>query len=232
MDFYHKKILINLWLFLWEGNRMIITPLARTESKISYQDENMTWFTEYSVGQFENEKERGKFAEKYRDAMDYLTPYFSLRRRVDVLEGNETCQEWDILDFGKDMYAVALSFGDSNYYKAISLNRIHKQVVAYNKKYGDLQKELTELNDKIEPHKHQSKSNFQKEYNDLFESNLKKNGVYTAYLGKYQANTPKQNKIDIIRKTVRLQYEVELARIVTRIDVIREELSNLKVENF
>jgi hypothetical protein len=95
-----------------------------------------------------------------------------------------------------------------------------------------LQKELTELNDKIITHKHNAKSRLQIEYNDLFESQLKKNGVYTAYLGKHQSGAPKQKKIDIIRSTTRLQYDVTLARISTRIEIIQKELSEMKVQNF
>lgn len=211
---------------------MIITTLAVTQSKTSYTKENCVWYKEYSVGRFENEKERCKFGEKYRDALDYLNCFVSMSRRVDVV-GNTTSDygEWTYYDFEKDIYSAALGFGDTAYWSAKSCNKIHKQVVAYTNEYNELQKELTELNDKIIPCKHQSKSNLQMEYNDLFENNLKKNGVYTAYLGKNQSGTPKQNKIDVIRKTVRLQYDVELAKIETRIDVIQKELFNLKVEN-
>ena len=211
---------------------MIITTLAVTQPKLSYTKENTLFYKEYSIGRFEDEKERCEFGKKYRDALDYLNCFVTMSRRVDVSGNSNEYREWTYYDFTKDIYSAALSFGDSDYYRsAKSCNRVHEQVMIYTNQYNALQKELTELNDRIMPCKHQSKSNIQVEYNSLFESRLKENRVYTFYLGKNQPGTPKQNKIDVIRKTTRLQYDVELARIETRIDVIRKELSNLKVEN-
>ena len=213
---------------------MKITYLAKTEPKMSYENERVMWYKEYALAQFDDEKERCNFAGKYHipEVLNFLNPVVSMRRRLDVLDGITSYRDWDCLTIEKDIYAAALNIGDSDYYKAKSLDRIHEQVIAYSNKYAELQKELTELNDKIAPHKHQSKSNLQEEHNDIFESNLKKNGVYTTYLGKYQAGTPRQDKIDIIRKTVRLQYDVALARIVTRIDAIQKELSEIKIQDF
>ena len=213
---------------------MNITLLCRTEEKLSFTDGINSWFKQYAIGEFENEKERCNFVDKYnmREALNYLNPCIGMRRRVDVIN-NINCElDWEFLTCEKDIYAAALNIGDSDYYNAISLDHIHEQVKLYSEKMNSLQKELTELNDKIITHKHNAKSRLQIEYNDLFESQLKKNGVYTAYLGKYQSGAPKQKKIDIIRSTTRLQYDVTLARISTRIEIIQKELSEMKVQNF
>jgi hypothetical protein len=207
---------------------MKITLLCITEPKMSYYDDNMTWFKEYSIGHFENEKERCEIGEKYPDALNYLCPCFSLRRRVDVLGGSTVCHDWEFLTFEKDIYSAALNIGDSDYYSAKSCNRIHEQVVAYTKKYGDLQKELTELNDRTIRPEYNKKSRLALDYNDKYDSELREKRLYK----KAQKGTAPKEIVDEIRNRLIREYNEELKLIDERIGWIQRELSDMKVENF
>jgi hypothetical protein len=212
---------------------MKITFLAKTAPKMSHENECCMWHKEYAVGVFSDENERGEYTKRFRDAMDYLNPYFSLRRRVDVLDGVEIPREWEFLTFEKDIHSAALNVGDSDYYKAVSLDRIHEQVKLYSTKMNSLQKELIELQDEITPHKFQRQSRLQEKYQSMYDAALKKNRLYSKVYGRANGGgTAPQDKVDAIRNPIRAEYNSELELIECRISTIRRELEDMKVENF
>jgi len=207
---------------------MKTTLLAQTELKQSYYDLDSFWYKQYAVGQFETDKEREEFAIKYRDAMNYEHPYVSLRRRVDVSNGVNSYQEWDILTVEKNIYDAALNIGDSDYYDAISLNNIHKQVELYSRTRNELEKELAELQDKIAPCKHNRYSLLALEYQEKYDAELKAKKLYS----RSQKGTAPVKIINEIRIPFITEYNLELERINKRITVIQKELSEIKVEDF
>lgn len=212
---------------------MIITLLAVTQPKQSITNENVVWYKEYSVGRFESEKERCEFGKKYRDAMDYLNPHVSMRRRVDVLNGENTYWGWDYLTVEKDIYSAALNIGDSDYYSAKSCNHIHEQVKLYSEKMNSLQKELQSLESEIVTHKFAAQSRLQQKYQSQYDASLKKNRLYSKVYGRAEGGgSVPQDKIDAIRLPIRKAYNNELETINNRIDKIRQELSDMKVEDF
>ena len=69
---------------------MKITYLAKTEPKMSYENERVMWYKEYALAQFDDEKERCNFAGKYHisEVLNFLNPVVSMRRRLDALESD------------------------------------------------------------------------------------------------------------------------------------------------
>ena len=112
---------------------MKITLLAKTELKQSYQDDKIFWFKEYAIGEFESESEKEEYYKKYnmREILEFQNPCISLRRRVDIISNVNNPHEWDVLTCEKDIHTAALNIGDSDYYKAESLNIVHTQVLDY-----------------------------------------------------------------------------------------------------
>jgi hypothetical protein len=207
---------------------MKITLLAKTELKQSYQDDKIFWFKEYATGEFESESEKEEYYKKYnmRDVLEFQNPCISLRRRVDIISNVNNPHEWDILTCEKDIHTAALNIGDSDYYKAESLNIVHTQVLDYCNKYNELQKELTELEDCIIPHKFSPRSKLSQKYNDLYESELKDRRLFS----KAKTNSIPDDIFKSISEPLQAQYKDELGRINNRIMEVKEELKNLSIE--
>lgn len=210
---------------------MIITLLAVTQPKQSITNDNVIWYKEYAIGQFESEKERCEFGKKYSNALNYLNPHVSMRRRVDVFSDGSVFWDWDYLTVEKDIYSAALNIGDTDYYSAKSCNHIHEQVKLYSERMNSLQKELQDLENEIVPNKFARQSRLQGRYQSQYDAALKKNRLYSRVHCK-SAGAVSDEKIDAIRLPIRKSYKCELEIINERISGIKKELAEMKVEDF
>jgi hypothetical protein len=202
-----------------------LTILAKTAEKESYSMENCIWYKEFAVAQIDKEEERDDLVNKYgcREIWGYSVPCVSLRRRVDIINGEILPRDWDILDFGNGVYETASKHGDGDFYSAISLDPMHSQIITRAANIRTLRTELQELNDRITPCKFMRISPLADEYQNKLNSELKSRKLYR----KAQNNEVNPNVLSAIKKPILAEYNQELNRITARIEAIEKELEEL-----
>jgi hypothetical protein len=202
-----------------------LTILAKTPEKESYSIEDCTWYKEFAIAQIDKEEERDDLVNKYgcREIWAYSVPCVTLRRRVDIINGEILPRDWDILDFGNGVYETASKHGDGDFYSAISLDPMHSQIVTRAATIRTLNKELQELKNRITPCKFMRVSLLADEYQNKLNSELKSRKLYR----KAQNNEVNPNVLNSIKKPILEEYKQELNRINTRIEEIENELKEL-----
>lgn len=195
---------------------MEILVLAQTQPKDSWTEIGLTFYKQYAVGHNLTESEREHFAKFYRlDGMyGYTNPVITMRRRVDIRNGLESCWEWDYFDCFESVESAARGFADTEYWKVEnSVIPLHKSTVEHVIEQDNIQKQLQDL-------EYYKSFTIRQKYNDLYTAELKSKRLYT----KASQGIAPQDKIDSIKADLLKQYTEELAEVQSRIDTLHDKL--------
>jgi len=206
---------------------MDVKLIAKTHPKQSYSDIDLQFFTEYSLGYNLTQDEKETFANGYSMGnviWQYSNPIVTLRRRVDLRDGQETPWDWDYFyeAYETDLDAMK-SFGDSAYWDySISVDPRHSELVEKMDNLSKYQMEIYQFEGYLISEKF-SRSDIEIEFSELYEKKLKDARIFSAA----QRGDAPQDKIDEIRAEVKRLYDAKKLKIETEIENLKELIVKL-----